>query len=92
MDTKFVQDIATPYFKSIFVNLSARSMSPKMTNNNKLFIDNVAFFEYAKLPGIICDRFYSTFERTSEGNFILESQFVDGFIKVFHSSLHEKMK
>jgi hypothetical protein len=63
-----------------------------MANSSKHFIDNVAFFEYAKLPGILCDRFYSVFERTNEGNFILESQFIDGFIKVFHSSLYEKMK
>lgn len=47
-------------------------------------MDNVAFFEYAKLPGIICDRFYSMFEKSKEcGGNILEEQFVAGFMRVY---------
>jgi len=30
-------------------------------------IDNITFFEYAKLPGIIADRFYKSFDRDEDG-------------------------
>lgn len=56
------------------------------------FVDNVGFFEYAKLPGIICDRFFNTFERDKETGFIFETQFVSGLLRVFHSTLLDKMK
>lgn len=51
----------------------------------------MAFFEFTKLPGIICDRFFSTFKRTKD-NFILEDSFVTGFQNVFLSTLEEKMQ
>jgi hypothetical protein len=61
VDPNFRKDVAIPYFNAIFNDIASRSHSPKKLN--KLFIDNVGFFEFAKLPGIICDRFFSTFER-----------------------------
>ena len=51
----------------------------------------MAFFEFTKLPGIICDRFFSTFKRTKD-NFILQESFVAGFQNVFLSTLEEKMQ
>jgi hypothetical protein len=50
----------------------------------------VAFFEFTQLPGIICDRFFSTFKRTKE-EFITEESFVSGFFNVFVSTLEDKM-
>ena len=55
-------------------------------------MDNVAFFEYTKLPGIICDRFFSVFQKLKPGNVINESEFVKGFINVYLSSLEKKME
>lgn len=68
-----------------------RSQSPKKDEYNCQLIDNVAFFEFIKLPGIICDRFFSVFERTKE-NFILEESFIKTFTKVYLSSLKTKME
>ena len=83
--------MARPYFRDIFNDVAMRSHSPnKVEQNTKPYIDNVAFFEFTKLPGIICDRFFSTFERNRDG-FITEESFINGFLKVFLSSLDEKM-
>jgi hypothetical protein len=70
-DAKFLNDVAGPYFKTIFESLSSRSNSPKKHNQPKeLFVDNVTFFEYVRLPGIIADRFFSTFERDDDSGHI----------------------
>jgi len=63
IDRKFLVEIASPYFKSIFVDIAMRRLAPKTSDNEAEFLDNVAFFEYTKLPGIICDRFYSSFTK-----------------------------
>jgi hypothetical protein len=55
------------------------------------FIDKVAFFEYTNLPGIINDRFFSLFAKTSDDH-IYEKAFIDGMIKVYLSSFEEKMR
>lgn len=55
------------------------------------YVDNVAFFEFTKLPGIICDRFFSTFKRTKD-NFIYEEEWINGFMRVYLSSLEDKMR
>jgi hypothetical protein len=75
------------------MDVALRSHSPRKgeQNQNLPYVDNVAFFEFTKLPGIICDRFFSTFEQTKDG-FIYEEAFIDGFVKVYLSSLNEKMK
>lgn len=67
-----------------------RRHSPKKTDNEVEFIDKVAFFEYTNLPGIINDRFYSLFERTKDEH-IYKDTFVEGFLKVFLSSVETKM-
>lgn len=55
--------IGPDYFKTIFKDVSNRSVTPRTDNMPSNFVDNVAFFEYTKLPGIICDRFFSMFEK-----------------------------
>ena len=68
-------EVADAYFKDLFRDIAIRSHSPKSASSEEPAIDNVAFFEFTKLPGIICDRFFSTFSRTPD-NFILEDSFV----------------
>mmetsp|Transcript_1106 Transcript_1106/g.1873 ORF Transcript_1106/g.1873 Transcript_1106/m.1873 type:complete len:161 (+) Transcript_1106:434-916(+) len=68
-----------------------RRHSPKKTDENLEFVDKVAFFEYTKLPGIINDRFFSQFRKTSDDH-IYEAPFIEGMIKVYLSSFEEKMR
>lgn len=91
VDQRFKIEVADAYFRDLFNDIAIRSHSPKLTDMDESYIDNVAFFEFTKLPGIICDRFFSTFKRTKD-NFILENSFVAGFEKIFLSSLEEKMQ
>ena len=90
VDQRFKSEIVDSYFRDLFNDVAIRSHSPKQTDILEAYVDNVAFFEFTKLPGIICDRFFSTFKRTKE-NFILEESFVAGFQNVFLSTLEEKM-
>lgn len=90
-DQRFKSEIVDLYFRDLFNDVAIRSHSPKQTDIDEAYIDNVAFFEFTKLPGIICDRFFSTFKRTKD-NFILEQSFVAGFQNVFLSTLEEKMQ
>ena len=87
----FMENVARPYFGGIFSDIAMRRHSPKKTDNEYEFIDKVAFFEYSNLPGIINDRFYSLFERTKDEH-IYKAAFVDGFLKVFLSSVESKMQ
>ena len=57
IDPEFISEVANPYFKSLFGDIAMRSHTPKKSQTEKEFVDNCAFFEYTKLPGIICDRF-----------------------------------
>ena len=91
VDQRFKTEIVDSYFRDLFNDVAIRSHSPKQTDTDEAYIDNVAFFEFTKLPGIICDRFFSTFKRTKD-NFILEQSFVAGFQNVFLSTLEEKMQ
>ena len=67
-----------------------RRHSPKKTDDELDFIDKVAFFEYTNLPGIINDRFYSMFDHTEDH--IYSKAFVEGFVKVFLSSIETRMQ
>jgi len=69
IDQRFKTEIVDSYFRDLFNDVALRSHSPKSADILDPFIDNVAFFEFTKLPGIICDRFFSTFKR-SKDNFI----------------------
>ena len=80
-----------PYFANIFLDVAKRRLSPIKKEDKEEFLDNVAFFEYTNLPGIINDRFYSTFEGSKE-NRIGQKSFVDGFCKVYLASIEDKMK
>lgn len=91
IDQRFKTEIVDSYFRDLFNDVALRSHSPKSADILDPFIDNVAFFEFTKLPGIICDRFFSTFKR-SKDNFIFEQSFVAGFQNVFLSTLEEKMQ
>jgi hypothetical protein len=73
---KFRTEVAIPYFKTIFNDVSKRSVTPRTATTPDNFVDNVAFFEYTQLPGIICDRFFNIFSRTKPDNIITESAFI----------------
>ena len=88
MDSEFLNDVAKPYFRTIFVDLALRRLSKKSLRNK---IDKVAFFEYVQLPGIINDRFFSQFSRTSAEH-IREEPFIDGMLKVYLSTFEEKLQ
>jgi len=73
------------------MDIAQRCMAPRKVDDKEVYVDNVAFFEYTNLPGIINDRFYSTFEGCKE-NRITKKAFVDGFCRVYLSSIEDKMK
>ena len=91
MDAQFLNEVAKPYFRTIFADVAMRRHSPKKTPDELEFIDKVAFFEYTNLPGIITDRFFSVFQKTAEDH-IYETAFVEGMIKVYLSSFDDKMR
>lgn len=66
-------------------------MAPKKPEDKDEYVDNVAFFEYTNLPGIINDRFYSLFEGCKQHR-ISKQSFVTGFSRVYLASIEEKMK
>jgi hypothetical protein len=91
-DRKFLDEVVRPYFANIFSDLAQRRMTPKKAGETEgEYMDKVAFFEYANLPGIINDRFYSTFDGSKEGR-ILRQAFVEGFARVYLAPLEDKMK
>ena len=90
-DREFLNQKVRPYFKTIFSDIAMRRHSPKKTEDELEFIDNVAFFEYTNLPGYINDRFFSLFEKSSDEH-IYERGFVDGMIRVYMSTIDERMK
>ena len=65
IDAEFLINVVRPYFKTIFSDLAMRRHSPKTTSDEREFVDKVAFFEYALLPGIINDRFFSLFQKST---------------------------
>ena len=91
LDSEFLNEVVKPYFKTIFTDVAMRRHSPKKSEENLEFIDKVAFFEYTQLPGIINDRFFSQFRKTSDDH-IYEAPFIEGMIKVYLSSFEDKMR
>jgi hypothetical protein len=91
MDRKFLEEVVKPYFANIFTDIAQRRMSPRKGDDREEYVDNVAFFEYTNLPGIINDRFFATFDGYKD-NQITKKSFVDGFCRVYLSSIEEKMK
>ena len=90
-DGRFLEEVVKPYFANIFSDIAQRRMAPKKANDNEDYVDKVAFFEYTNLPGIITDRFYSTFEGHKDNRITMQS-FVDGFSRVYLAPIEEKMK
>lgn len=92
-DGKFLRDKMQPYFRNIFTDIALRSHTPKKAaDEDAQCIDNVAFFEYTQLPGIINDRFFATFEKKGNDAPIYEQSFINGLTCVYLSSLAEKMR
>ena len=60
-DAKFINEIALPYFITIFKDISMRRISPKKKGEKVDMIDKAAFYDYTQLPGIINDRFFMQF-------------------------------
>ena len=90
-DSEFLNNIAKPYFRTLFMDVAMRRHSPKKNDEEVEFIDKVAFFEYSQLPGIINDRFFSLFQKTPDDH-IYEKSFIDGMISVYLSSFEDKMR
>ena len=90
-DSEFLNEVAKPYFATIFQDVSMRRHAPKKSSDEREFIDKVAFFEYTLLPGIINDRFYSQFTKTTDDH-IYESAFINTMQKVYLSSFDDKMR
>ena len=90
-DRRFLEEVVRPYFSNIFMDIAQRRVAPKKNDDKEEYVDNVAFFEYTNLPGIINDRFYSTFQGCKEHR-ISKSSFVEGFSRVYLASIEEKMK
>ena len=74
------------------MDVAHRSVSPRKEDFPEHFVDNVSFFEYTKLPGIICDRFFNMFHRVKPGNYVTQKEFVKGFLRVYLSTLEQKME
>ena len=91
LDSEFLNEVVKPYFKTIFTDVAMRRHSPKKVDEDLEFIDKVAFFEYTQLPGIINDRFFSQFRKTSDDH-IYEAPFIEGMNKVYLSSFEDKMR
>ena len=90
-DPYFVNQIALEYFKTLFLDVSARSVFPRTENHPDKFVDECAFFNYSKLPGIINDRFFNLFEKKQPGNYVEEKDFVKVFSMVYMSTVEEKL-
>lgn len=90
-DSNFRLKDATEYFRTIFKDVAARSLTPRTEEHPAHFIDNVAFFEWTKLPGIICDRFFQCF-KMDKPNIVTEEAFVKVFLVVYISTIQEKME
>lgn len=60
-DSKFVEQILTPYLRDLYKDLLIRS-------NQSENIDKVTFIEYTKLPGIINDRLHYMFSAQNKDN------------------------
>ena len=85
-DSNFRAKDATEYFRTIFKDVAARSLTPRTEEHPAHFIDNVAFFEWTKLPGIICDRFFQCF-KMDKPNIVTVDAFVQVFLIVYISTL-----
>ena len=51
-----------PYFASIFTDIAQRRMSPRKGDDKEVYVDNVAFFEYTNLPGIMVALYITLFK------------------------------
>ena len=85
-DAQFLKTEAVPYFTSLFQDIACRGVASSGKNYGKSeYIDKPAFCVFTRLPGIINDRFFDTFERTRD-ELIKGSCFVRGLSKVYMGS------
>lgn len=85
LNEDFKKNVAIPYFKDIYKDLSAQS-DAKSKGINKVSILN-----YSQLPGIIGERFFAVLDLKSSGYVDLK-EFVHGFFKIYYSDTETKLK
>lgn len=86
-------EVAEDYFRTLFQDLAGRTLTPRTDKTPDTVVDNVAFFNYTKLPGITCDRFFNFLKRSTNKKlgYVTEDEFIKGFLTVYLSSLQDKM-
>jgi len=81
----FKKEIVIPYFKDIFKDLAQRS------DKKDKGINKVTIIEYANLPGILAEWFFSILDVNDDG-FIDLWEFIYVMFKIYYSSVETQMR
>ncbi len=81
----FKKEIVIPYFKDIFKDLAQRS------DKKEKGVNKVTVIEYANLPGIMAERFFSILDVNEDGYIDLR-EFIYVMFKIYYSSIETQMK
>ena len=84
-DSEFKKNVAIPYFKDIYKDLSAQSAEKSKG------VDKNALIGYCQLPGILGERLFDVLDINGTGHLSLRD-FVFGCFRIFYSNLEMKMK
>ena len=79
----FKVKICLPYFKDIYKDLQDRS------DNVEKGINKVSLLDYAQLPGVLGDRFFSVLDSDANG-YIDQREFLTGLFRIYCSNFDEK--
>jgi len=79
----FKTKICLPYFKDIFKDLQSRSDNPDKG------INKVSWLDYAQLPGVLGERFFSVMD-TSKNGYLDQREFLTGLFRLYCSTFDEK--
>ena len=79
----FKKNVAIPYFKDIFKDLQSRS------DDEAKGINKVSLLEYAHLPGVLGERFFSVMD-TDNNNYLDQREFFTGLLRIFCSNFDQK--
>ena len=74
------------YLHDIFLDLSS---SPDSKNTK--YMSKISFYDFLKLPIFISDKLFKSFKNHNKGG-LLESEFVNGFYKLYMGSFEETTK